>query len=302
MKFVNAKTLKNEYVPTINNWVWTLEAIQLLVKNISTRYRVTSIWMRHLNQDPIENFFGSIRSHACRNVNPTPNSFESSFSTLLINSLSSVHAPGANCEVDNCFTLYKSLITGGGSKDPNHCEFENIPDITFTPLEEKNDPRIIGGLQYVSGYLIKSAQSRIFKGCDQCKKDLKSENEHEYLKYREYANKKWLCCPSDSFINCVSHLQDLNYIVIKENLHNSNLIEFIKTLILIHIDFEFIKCEVHKENLINFLIRLSCRMFIYSYCKNINNILINKRECDDDLDKYKVKAKKMYMKCFKRKK
>lgn len=57
--------------------------------------------MRHLNQDPIENFFGAIRSHGCRNTNPTPEKFEGAFTTLLINNFSSVHTPaGANCEKD----------------------------------------------------------------------------------------------------------------------------------------------------------------------------------------------------------
>lgn len=218
MKFINPKTFNNEYVPTLNNWVWTLEGTELLLKNMNSKYNVSSVWLRHLNQDPIENFFGSIRSHGCRNVNPTPEMFEAAFATLLVNNLSSVHAPGANCEVDNCYALHEVLITGGGSKDQMFFEVDNIPDITFTPLEEKNDPREIGGLQYVTGYFIKSAKKKVFKGCHQCNKNLMSVNEPEYLRYREYANKKWLCSPSDSLLNCISNLQDINYFIMKEHL------------------------------------------------------------------------------------
>lgn len=82
-------------------------------KKIAAKYGVTSVWLRHLNQDPIEIFFGSIWSQGCRNVNPTPNGFEAAFSRLLINSLSSVHAPGTNCEADNCHALHEVLITSG---------------------------------------------------------------------------------------------------------------------------------------------------------------------------------------------
>ncbi|CAG4958186.1 unnamed protein product [Colias eurytheme] len=167
MKFVNAKSSSVEYVPTLNNWVWTLEGIELLLKKIAAKYGVTSVWLRHLNQDPIENFFGSIRSQGCRNVNPTPDGFEAAFSSLLINSLSSVHAPGANCEVDNCHALHVVLITSGGCKEQLNCELSEIPDIEFTPLEDKSDPRIVGGLQYVSGYFIKTAKKRVFKGCSE---------------------------------------------------------------------------------------------------------------------------------------
>ncbi|CAH0726419.1 unnamed protein product, partial [Brenthis ino] len=142
MKFINSTTSKKESVPTINNWVWTLDGIELLLKNLENKYGVTSVWLRHLNQDPLENFFGSTRSHGCRNVNPTAEKFEAAFSTLLVNNISSVHAPGANCEIDDCFVLHQVLITGGkGSKRHDICEIEQIPDITLTPLEEKNDPR-----------------------------------------------------------------------------------------------------------------------------------------------------------------
>ncbi|XP_041968614.1 uncharacterized protein LOC121725650 isoform X1 [Aricia agestis] len=172
MKFVNVKTLNVEHVPTLNNWVWTLEGIELLLKKNAAKYGVTSVWLRHLNQDPIENFFGSIRSQGCRNANPTPDGFEAAFSSLLINSLSSVHAPGANCEVDNCHTLHEVLITSGACKEQINCELSKIPDIEFTPLEDKSDPRIVGGLQYVSDYFIKTAKRKVFKGCSECKKKL----------------------------------------------------------------------------------------------------------------------------------
>lgn len=76
MKFVNATSGKVENVPNINNWVWTLDGTQLLLKKLEKEYGITSVWTRHLNQDPIENFFGAIRSHGCRNVNPTSEKFE----------------------------------------------------------------------------------------------------------------------------------------------------------------------------------------------------------------------------------
>ncbi|KAI5633405.1 hypothetical protein NE865_13910 [Phthorimaea operculella] len=31
-----------------------------VVKKLKTDYKITSVWLRHLNQDPIENFFGAI--------------------------------------------------------------------------------------------------------------------------------------------------------------------------------------------------------------------------------------------------
>lgn len=302
MKFINPLTLKVENVPTLNNWVWTIEGIEALLKKLSKKYGVNSIWLRHLNQDPIENFFGSIRSHGYQNINPSPDKFESAFTTLLINSISSVHAPGANCETDNCFALSDIIITESDCKANIVCDIEKIPDIIITPLEEKNDPRRIGALQYVSGYFLKSAKKNVFKGCRQCKKDLISIDEYEYIKYREYQNKKWLCSPSHSLLSCVSELQDINYTIIKENIQKIPLMELIKTIILLHVEFNFIKCKKHKEILIDYIIKISCRFFIYNYCKDVNKILNNRRECDDDSDLFKLKAKKYSLKCLKRKK
>lgn len=302
MKFINKNTLKNEYVPTLDNWVWTLEGTELLLKNLQRDYNITSVWLRHLNQDPIENFFGSIRSHGCRDTNPSSEKFESVFTSLLINSLSSVHAPGANCEVDNCVALHKVLITGGPSKEPKICELQEIPDISLTPLENKNDPRILGGLTYVAGYFAKKTKEKVFKGCKRCNTDLLLANESEYVNYREYNKRKWLCSPSHSLLNFVSNLQDINYSILKQNLNNNYIKDLIITIINIYVDFSFITCQKHREDTIRFILNLSCRFFIHNYCKNINKILVNKRECDDDSDVFKVKAKKMYKKCFKRKK
>lgn len=191
------------------------------------------------------------------------------------------------------------LITGGGSKEQVHCELDKIPHITFTPLKEKNYPRKIGDLQYVSGYFVKCVKKKVFKGCNQCNKKLILDHEPEYLRYREYANKNWLCSSSDSLLNCVLNLQNINYTILKENLDKKYLKEFIKTVIFIHVDFN-LECAVHKVKIIDFLLNISCRFVIYNYCKD--KILINKRECDDDTDVHKVKAKKLYKKCFKRKK
>lgn len=163
MEYINNKSLAHKHVPTLKNWIWTLEGIQMLLKKIKNKYEISSIWLRHLNQDPLENYFGSIRSHGCRNTNPTAEKFESAFATLLINCLSSVNTPGANCESDTCHALYQVIITNGDKKQ-TICRIESIPDIILTPLEEKHDLRIIGGLQYVSGYFVKNAKKTCIQG------------------------------------------------------------------------------------------------------------------------------------------
>lgn len=50
---------------------------------------VPYITMRHLNQDPLENFFGVVRQLCASNTNPTVEQFVSAFKTCLVTNLTS---------------------------------------------------------------------------------------------------------------------------------------------------------------------------------------------------------------------
>ncbi|CAG4990273.1 unnamed protein product [Colias eurytheme] len=51
--------------------------------------------------DPVENFFGNIRSYGARNIAPNTMAFEGAFKALLLNNFSSPHSRRANCEEDS---------------------------------------------------------------------------------------------------------------------------------------------------------------------------------------------------------
>lgn len=104
MKFVSSKG--SGTVPSISNWIHTIDNMKLLKEKLFSEYNIKSIWCRHFNQDPLENFFGSIRSHGIRNVSPTCAAFESAFASLLVNNMSSNYSLGSNCEEDSCFNLH----------------------------------------------------------------------------------------------------------------------------------------------------------------------------------------------------
>ncbi|RVE51172.1 hypothetical protein evm_004137 [Chilo suppressalis] len=144
IKLINVSG-QEETVPTVTNWVWTLEGIEILLKKLKNDFNISSVWLRHLNQDPLEIFFGAIRSHGCRNTNPTSEQFESAFATLLINNLNSVQTRGKNCEGDFCDALHALIVDDDAeetSTSITNVDFENIININFTPLDEKqNNPR-----------------------------------------------------------------------------------------------------------------------------------------------------------------
>ncbi|CAH0724252.1 unnamed protein product, partial [Brenthis ino] len=83
---------------------------------------------RYFNQDPIENFFGNIRSYGVRNIAPNTVSFEGTFKALIINNYSEPHSSRANCEEDHneCLQSLDSFL-----KDKNIIT-PDIPDTNDT--------------------------------------------------------------------------------------------------------------------------------------------------------------------------
>lgn len=108
MKFVTKKG-KNGTVSSITNWLRTVENMELLTEKLLSDHNIKSVWGRHFNQDPLENFFGSIRSHGARNNSPTCAACEGAFASLLVNNISSNYSPGSNCEDDYC-NIFQSLM------------------------------------------------------------------------------------------------------------------------------------------------------------------------------------------------
>ncbi|KAK9710416.1 Transposase protein [Popillia japonica] len=94
--------------PSIKNWISTLEGFKKIWKKLSD-LGFEYLCPRNLNQDPLENFFGCIRSHGVRNITTTVASFISSYKSLIVNNFASPHSPGANCEEDNSDDALDSL-------------------------------------------------------------------------------------------------------------------------------------------------------------------------------------------------
>ncbi|CAH0731378.1 unnamed protein product, partial [Brenthis ino] len=140
MKFIS-KEGKVCVVASISNWLLTIENMECLRNKLFYEYNLKSIWCRHFNQDPLENFFGSGRSHGYRNNSPTCAGFEAAFASLLVNNLSTSYSPGSNCEEDSCH-IFKSISKLFFSKstksdEPIEVNFRHIYDNDF--IEEDNE-------------------------------------------------------------------------------------------------------------------------------------------------------------------
>lgn len=315
MKFINndGKTQdKQVTVPTINNWLHTINNVEYLIEILFKKYNIKSVWMRHFNQDPLENFFGSIRSHGCRNTNPTVAGFESSFAALLINNLSGQHSPGSNCEEDSCQTVFKSMESLF-----KNAEKQSMPIVTIDLEDEveyidfevkKNNPRILATLQYVTGYLLRKARINVFKNCKKCKDCFYDKNNiSDFLKIREYKKgKSYLTYPSNDLVMLFSKIQDIITYYLKKQSIAVNIKTIIKTLMHVELDFKLFDCENHKSQTIDYMLELSCKFFICNWCRDINKIINGTRLNVDENDAVKMYAfnyynkRKHYKKAFNR--
>lgn len=104
MTFVSKSSRKIiDQPPSLNNLIKTIQGIKVLWKNLK-QLGFTSLKTRHLNQDPLENFFSQVRGLS---ANRKPNCFQfvGIFKTLLFNTFSNYKSTQSNCENDESFLL-----------------------------------------------------------------------------------------------------------------------------------------------------------------------------------------------------
>ncbi|KAI4468043.1 e3 sumo-protein ligase [Holotrichia oblita] len=158
IKFFNRKASQP---PSVKNFIFTIKRIMYLRTTLSTTTNAKFLCTRHINQDPLENFFGCIRNHGARNINPTCHSFLLSLKTLLINNFLSPHSPGANCEEDD---------TEGGLAELSNLLSGEPPSPVMEPTHTVNIPSTQVQVDaatysqtYVAGYIAQMVRMQRIK-------------------------------------------------------------------------------------------------------------------------------------------
>ena len=186
---------------------------------------IKSILPRNLNQDTLENFFGSSRIMGCRNNNPSCTSFSASYKKLILNNLMSTHSPGSNCEDDlatSCLTSYQHLFDNttleqGKGNDSNSEVAKIVVSAETTTDSLIGQPEDVQNLTvqihtYISGYIIKKLNKIFFKNCN-CLKQLcttQSSSFHDIISNREYSkNIIYLKYPNEAFCSLVQNIIEI---------------------------------------------------------------------------------------------
>jgi hypothetical protein len=196
-------------------WQITIKSIIQLWKILKS-YDFPYLRTRRLNQDCIENFFGSIRQQGGNSFNPTPIQFTRAFKKLFsIKFLQ--HSDTQNCiqDGDEMLTLYESCIdkyTASEFIPSSECKVLDIPthDYHSMDLPEEN------AFKYVCGFLIKKC--REIHSCDSCISYINEsnailDNTTLYCSFRAYNNEKNLFgnlnIPSNSFCLYIHKLEEI---------------------------------------------------------------------------------------------
>lgn len=285
-------------VPSVKNFVKTIEGMESLWKVLSNRYGMDAMLTRNFNQDPVENFFGNIRSYGARNIAPNTIAFEGAYKALLLNNFSSTHSMRANCEEDSneClqnldFFLRENVET---PDVPQETEIHFDTEICVDPPNEEDH----GQRNYVCGWVIKKCLTNVIKNCQHCRQTIlentTTNENNNFIKAKEYQNKNWLCYPNKETELYFKEIQHLTTTVLKRNVPKKD----IKHKIFIFLDIlaeDPFKCSLHKETLKKYFINCSINVIIYSWCRSINRILTGKLSYDGE-DETKIAAKTYYNK------
>lgn len=245
MMFVESSTgRKASNVKTIDSWITTIRSFKRLWKKLEGS-NFHELKGRAVNQDPLENFFGQIRSVNSRNTRPTCYHFISAFSTLFINNLSSRRTIGANCESDNDRHLLTYTTDNTTDKDT---EKTNTEIITFIAklYTDCNDGQLKSHLtlnSFISKQVLKKQE---FRDCADCSCTVNN---------------------GKGVIDAALRTLDAN---ISRVCHERYLSSKLKKIVTTDVT---ITSQCNKHNIVDRLVSFTVEIFVKHWCETINKIL-----------------------------
>ncbi|KAF0722183.1 Uncharacterized protein FWK35_00020495, partial [Aphis craccivora] len=280
MKFIgkNGKAVK---VPTLKNWSITIRGFQILSKILWNK-GIKSLLPRHLNQDSLECFFGSVKSVGCSK--PTCSLFISAYKTLLLNNLVSSHSPGANCEEFNEDSLmsYKNLF----SFEQEHPKpiFTSLIFLEKQVVESTSTTKDLRDLThtYIAGYIIRKLNKCVFKNCKTCLQQLCSDkalNEHALIEAREYQSlRPSLKYPAATFKYLVQDIISYTSKILPSICHHSQLRQTLVADILTKFNVDILHCSERETDFNKKIVKCIVELIINHWCTEVNRILTGKRK------------------------
>lgn len=266
-------------VPTLTNWTFTVDGFQKLWNILHTKFDFHKLNTRYCNQDPLENFFGQIRSHAVRHINPTPSQFQESFITLLVSNMKSISIVGGNCEaaddsfmllsLEECLKVDTSNVEVHGVARNDDIDDDEAHDLLSDNNVEDNT---VASFSDYSLLMINSILKEI-NNCSECD----------------------LCFKSSEFSVCTKQIVNRVFKLLKTRSHRRNIAQvLIASFEEWDIDMSWHECIEHSNNeILDIMVRVIVTKSIIWWCNEKNNIL---KDANIETLKRDVKADIMQIK------
>lgn len=270
-------------------------------------YGVHSLLLRNFNQDPIENFFGAIRSLGYRSNNPSTQGFSSAYKTLMLNNLTTSHSIGSNCEEDfseGALASYNLLFSKINNDDTQNIYREPrvadglvknksvcTPELSYLKFQTQN---------YIAGFIIKKLNTILFKNCKICIRQICTDSvskSHDLVIAREYNEQLNLKYPNVSFCRLIQGITDLIYLQLPSICHRLDYKLVLISKIQEQFNVNIINCPIHSEHFENKILNFSIKLLTNHWCVEVNRILNGKKKINsNEKDNIKIAAANRYNK------
>ena len=177
---------------------------------LNEEHDVTYLVTRQLNQDPLENFFGSIRQQGGNSDNPTPNQFKGAYRKLFHTNPLTVSA--ANCEQDENELLAQLSDIRELPEVPVVEKPLKIVSTDYSNEQVENRVFKDNAMAYVAGYLLRKTYSK--HKCEKCSvlsNNNRMENQNVFMMFKAYESSSTfsgLVVPSADMFAYAKQLED----------------------------------------------------------------------------------------------
>ncbi|KAF6203192.1 hypothetical protein GE061_003610 [Apolygus lucorum] len=276
---------------TIQGWIRTVNAVQLLWTTLKEEIpfdKCSYLVPRRLNQDPLENLFGSIRSKCGSNVNPSAYQFTSALKTCLVNKLADDDLNKGNCEGDVqpqeiLESLQRFLVPSANpdGREPVPASNSSLPtnysDSFAVPRQVIVRQDCTGHRGISCAYVCGFSVSRLLgkHSCEQCRIGLVAASHQEYealslIEQREFSTAtSGLSYPSRSIFVMFDHGLKLTHEVLERESYSCNIRQCIIALLSKELDFAWWQnhCPEHTNHIFEAITVSLCRIYIPWWCK-----------------------------------
>lgn len=279
----------NNRSTVIQKTISTIKGCMELTK-ICLSLGIKEVCLRRMNQDGLENFFGSVRAVCYNSKSPIASHFRPGYTNLILTNLTSQHSVYSNCEEDGDKSLLKNVCELYDPNDPNTIMIDSIDneaeanfDVGEELIKLEIDVDEISELKFIENEAMTLISGKACKHviasskCESCKNTLAAYcplDAHLVISAIDSVIPR-LTYPTMLFMNRFKLLLQSIEITLPYVCHEKNLSKKLMAS-LSNVDVAGIGCDEHAEDIACKMKKTAINICLASFIKQINGILTKK--------------------------